>query len=343
MSVIGCGVSFLGDLEIGKTIELAQRAERSGVDSVWISETYFERDAMSTLAAIAYATNRVRIGTGVVPVFTRHPALLAMAFSTLQELSKGRVVAGVGAGVGNVMGDQLAYDYRSPLSAVREAVAIMREMLSGETSSLHGRVFTAQGVRMEPISTLSTKLPDSRGLPIHIAAIGPKMCALAGEIADGVHYAMPTPTVVSKSNEYVNQGVEKAGRDLSDVDRVAWIVSSVHTDSGVARDVAREHVAPALATSIGENLLRQEGFDPGLAQILRSAFERGGLREAIDCISDEVVDTFAAAGTPAQVAEKVRVLCRSGVTHPVLTAYGPHADQVLDVAAHLTQSQTSPK
>lgn len=327
----GCGVSFLGDLSVRTTVDLAVRAEQLGVDTVWMSETYFERDAWTALTAIAASTHRIRVGTGVVPVFMRHPALLAMSFATLNELSGGRAVAGIGTGVGNVVSGQLAYDYSSPLSAMREAIAIMRGMLRGDTVDVAGRIFSARNVTLAGV-------PVSPGLPIQIAALGPKMCALAGELADGVHYDSPTPRLIAELNKCVDAGLEKAGRTDSDFERVAWMISAVHDDENIARNIAKEHIAVALSTALGEHQLEQEDFDPAIAVVLREAIARGGLAEAVRYVSGELVDVFSVAGTPSQVIEKVEALFDAGITHPVLTAYGPFAEHVLPVAARFGRS-----
>lgn len=321
-----CGVSFLGDLSVRSTVNLALRAEELGVDSVWMSETYFERDAWTALAAIAFNTTRVRVGTGVVPIFMRHPALLAMSFATLNELSNGRGVAGVGTGVGNVVSGQLAYDYTTPLSAMREAMAIMRGMLAGETVNLAGRVFSAVDVELAGV-------PIAPEMPIHMAALGPKMCSLAGELADGVHYDSPSPRLIAELNKWVDVGLEKAGRDDTDFERVAWMIAAVHDDQFAAHSVAKEHIAVALSTALGESQLERENFDPGIAEVLRVAMARGGIAEAVRNVSAEMVDIFSVSGTPSQVIDKVEALFDAGITHPVLTAYGPFPERVLPVAA----------
>ncbi|WP_375479812.1 LLM class flavin-dependent oxidoreductase [uncultured Jatrophihabitans sp.] len=327
-------MSFLGDLSVRATVDLAVRAEQLGVDSVWMSETYFERDAWTALAAIAASTHRVRVGSGVVPVFMRHPALLAMSFATLNELTGGRVVAGIGTGVGNVVSEQLSYDYRSPISAMREAITILRAMLAGDTVDVEGRIFSARRVELATV-------PASPKLPIHLAALGPKMCALAGELADGVHYDSPTPRLIADLNKQVDVGLERAGRTSSDFERVAWMICGVHDDEDIAHDIAREHIAVALSTALGEYQLEQEDLDPAIAVVLRQAIARGGLAEAVRHVPRELVDAFSVSGTPSQVIEKVEALFDAGINHPVLTAYGPFAAHVLPVAARFGSADGS--
>lgn len=329
-----CGLSFIGDLSVASTLELAERADELGVESLWMSETYFERDAWTTLAGIALRTKRATLGTGVLPVFMRHPALLAMSFATLDELSNGRAIAGVGTGVGDVVSGQLGYDYSSPLTAMREAIQIIKCMLRGEELDLSGRVFSARNVTLECVRV-------DREIPIHMAAVGPRMCALAGELADGVHFGMPSTRLIPESIAAVKAGAVSTGRDPLGIDYAAWIICAVHEDAGVAKDVAREHVAVVLSTAIGESLLKRDGFDPEVAGRVRRALSSGGMREAVKDVGDDLVDAFAFAGTASQVISKVETLIDAGVTNPVLTAYGPYADRVLPVAARFSGARSS--
>ena len=328
-----CGISFLGDLSVSSTTALAREADELGVNSIWMSETHFERDAWTAMASIAANTRQAKIGTGVVAVFPRHPAMLAMSFATLDELSDGRVIAGIGMGVSDIMSGQLNMDYSSPLNAMREAITILKGMLSGETVNLEGKVFTARNVHL-------AGLPLSREIPLHIAAMGPKMCSLAGELVDGVHFLARTPKMIEDANQHVDEGVHRSGRAGTDVERVAWIIAAVHEDPERARDLAKEHIALVLATALGEYQLEQDNFDPAVAARIRSALTVGGLAAGVKLVSSEMVQKFAAAGRAADVIDKVESLVDAGVTHPVLTAYGPFAGNVLPVAALLSARAT---
>lgn len=336
-----CGVAFLGDLPVPATVELAQQAESLGVGALWLSETHFERNAWTTLVAIALNTDRVTIGTSVVPIFITHPAHLAMSFATLDELSSGRVIAGIGTGVRDLISDKLNYDYSSPLTAMREAITIIRAMLAGETLDFEGRFFSARKVDMARVvyddhlgvEQYPSECRVTREIPIHIAAVGPKMCALAGELADGVHLGMAPSTVIRTANEHVTAGRQKSVRPPGQFDRVHWTIAAVHTDPEIARNVAREHVAYVLTTDLAEFLLEESHFDPAMATAVRQSFAQGGIRDAVTHVTDAMVAKFAAAGTASEVTEKVEEIFDAGVTHPVLVAFGPHAANVLPVAA----------
>lgn len=309
---------------------MAEQADAEGVASVWVAEGYYARDAWTTISAIAHRTERTLIGTGVVPVFTRHPALLAMSFATLDELSNGRVIVGIGSGERDNVSDQLGYNFERPLTAMREAITILRGLLDGEVLDFEGRVFMARKVR------LSAR--PSRRIPIYAAAVGPKMCRLVGELADGVYYPQTSPLFIREANAHVQEGLDKSGREPGSVDIAAMIIASVHEDGAVARQVPKGLLATLLAGPEGGYTLEHNGLDKDQAGVIRGALAAGGVREAVRHVSDEMVSRLTVSGTAPEVMEQVAGLIEAGLTHPVLSALGPHAANVIPVAAKLCSS-----
>lgn len=322
------GIWFAGDLPVAAAAAIAELADRSGVDSVWVAEGHYARDAWTTLSAIALRTERVRLGTGVVPVFTRHPALLAMSFATLDELSGGRVMVGIGSGERNNMRDELGYDFRSPLSAMRESIAILRRMFAGEPVNVEGRIFSARNIRLSVRAR-----PD---IPIYAAAVGPKMLELVGELADGVYYPQTSPLFIREAADRIAAGAERAGRSLDQVDRAAMVIASVHEDPSIARQIPRGLLATLLAVPEGEHILSHNGLDGSQAGRIRHALTTQGMRQAISHVSDEMVDRLTVSGTREQVTAQVAELLDAGLDHPVLSAIGPHAANVVPVAAEFS-------
>lgn len=312
-------------------VDLAREAERAGLDSVWAAEGYYARDAWTSLCAIAAVTERVLLGTGVVPVFTRHPALLAMSFASLDELSNGRAIVGIGSGERDTVGDQLGYDFSRPLAAMREAVQIIRGMLAGETLTFEGRVFRAQGVRL-------VFKPARRRPPIYVAAVGPKMCRLAGEVADGVYYPQTSPVFVREANEHVDAGARATGREPAEIDRAAMIICSVADDGEAAREIPKPLLAALLAVPEGEHILEHNGLDPSRAVAIRETLASQGMRAAIQHVSREMVEILTISGTPAEATAKLQSFAAAGVTHAVLSAIGPHAEQAIAVAAEVRKT-----
>ncbi len=320
------GIWFAGELSVARQVELAVLAEREGLDSVWTAEGYYARDAWTPLVAIAGATTSVLLGTGVVNPFTRHPALLAMSFATLDELSDGRVLAGIGSGERTNIRDELGFEFRSPLSAVRETVEIVRGMLRGDTVHVEGRMLTARNVRL-------WFTPPRRDVPLYVAAVGPKMCRLAGELGDGVYYPQCSPVYVRAANEHVSAGAREAGREPGAVDRAAMIVGSVAEDPAAAREATKGLLAVLLAVPEGEHILETNGLDPAGAEAIRGAFAGEGIRGAVRQVTAEMVDVLTVSGSADEVHERLEGLLDAGVTHVVLSAIGPHADQTVRALA----------
>ena len=167
-----------GGLPPAACVEQAVAAERAGFSSVWFAENPYGRGAWPAATACAVATRRLRIGLGVFNPYNRHPTLMAMEIAAFDELCEGRAVLGIGAGIpSRVSRMQVPTD--RPIAAVRDAVTLTRRLLRGETVTYAGKVFSADGVRLE----LSPRRTD---LPILTAAMGDQALRLCGELADGV-------------------------------------------------------------------------------------------------------------------------------------------------------------
>src|SRR5439155_23232186 len=177
---------------------------------------------------------RVMLGTSVLNPFTRHPAALAMAFATLDELSGGRAVIGIGAGARHQVEGQMGYDGSRPLTALREAIDILEGMAAGEIVECDGEVMTARGVRLI--------IRGARPLPIYVGAVGPKMLQFAGKRGAGAFVPQTSPTFVRAAVEEVAKGAAEAGRDPRDIDIAAMIILSVADDE----ETAQRSVGPLL-------------------------------------------------------------------------------------------------
>ena len=143
------GVSFWPEVfSASDVVKYSREAEKKGYDSVWIAEHYLFRDAFATLGAVALATSRIRLATGVVNPYTRHPAFIAMSVATIDELSNGRAILGIGSGVSFWIEEQMAMKMERPVSVTKESIQVIRRLLSGETVSYKGRTFTLRGMKL---------------------------------------------------------------------------------------------------------------------------------------------------------------------------------------------------
>jgi 5,10-methylenetetrahydromethanopterin reductase len=310
-------------------IECAKKAEEKGYESVWVAEHYLFRDAFSTLGAIASATRRIKLATGVVNPCTRHPALIAMSIATVDEFSGGRAILGIGTGVSSWIEEQMAMKMEKPISVIREAVHIMRKLLSGENVIYDGRVFTLKNTK------LGFKTSQA-SVPIYVAAVGPKMLQLAGEVADGVILtAGCSLKYMTTAIENIKIGAERAGRNLSQIDIVAFLICSVSEDPSVAKDATRELVA-FLLTRPGraEIMLENEILDEKVLNLVRQQVQKGDLKLAGTYLTEAMIDAVTVAGTRQECKKKIQEFRRAHVTLPVINLtkpLGPEVSAALDL------------
>lgn len=224
----------------------AQVAEQLGFDSFWVPEDYAFPGAFSSCAAIAAVTSRIKIGTGVINPFTRHPVLIAMELAALDQISGGRAILGLGASIKLWIEEQMGIRYDKPLSALRDAVAIIRALFAGEQLEYQGRVFTAAGMRfnLEPLRA---------EVPIYLGATAPKALELAGEVADGWFPFGFGPEAVGRAVERIRIGGNRAGRSLSDFAFSALIFTAVADDDQAAREASLRSRRSSVGLRISRN------------------------------------------------------------------------------------------
>src|SRR5512140_2118522 len=228
---------YLQDLHpLREGMDHVRYAEERGFDAVWQAESRLVREATVPLAAFAAVTSRIKVCSGVIPIWTRNVGLLAATFSTLDELAPGRVVLGLGAWW-EPLASKVGVDRRKPIRAMRETVEATRRLLAMERVTYHGEFVHLDDVEIDIVH--GDRSP--KHVPIYIGATGMQMMELAGAIADGVllNYLVG-PGYNQEAMEHLAIGAERAGRDLDDVDRPQLIVCSLDDDRSLALDRARE-------------------------------------------------------------------------------------------------------
>lgn len=313
------GIGFWPDVFAAKEmLKYSIDAEGKGYDSVWIAEHYLFRDAFSTLAAIALQTKRMKLATGVVNPYTRHPALIAMSIATIDELSGGRAILGIGSGVSLWIKQQMAMKMDGPLSVTKEAIEIVKGILAGEEFSYLGQKFTLRGMK------LGFKTIQER-IPVYMAAVGQNALKLAGEIADGVILtAGCSPRYVADAVKIIRMGARNAGRDPSKIDVAAFLICSVSEDSKAAKDRTRELVAFLLARpGRAELMLSEEGMDQKALYLVKREVQKGKLREAGRHVTEAMINSMAVAGTSAECRRMIQKYVEAEATLPVLMLLDP--------------------
>jgi 5,10-methylenetetrahydromethanopterin reductase len=293
-------------------VQHARLAEELGFGICWIPEDLY-RGAFTLAAGIASATSRLEIGLGILNPYVRHPATIAMELGALEELSGGRTVLGIGAGLRGWIEGQLGIAYRKPATAMRETIKIVRALLKGETVNYAGEVFRISNFR------LNFKPPRS-SVPTYLGVLGPKNLAMAGEIADGlILSAMTSPAYARYALEQVRIGAAKAGRSLDDFEVSANLFISISQDERAARDAVKPFLA-ILLSFMGDQtdhpMFTTAGFEPDeIKQFAIAARER---RPAAALVTDKFIDAFAIAGSPERCRAGLAALVDAGLDSPAV-------------------------
>jgi 5,10-methylenetetrahydromethanopterin reductase len=327
---------FTGTPAIPEMVSLAQRAERNGFESVWIAETRITRDAFVPAAVIAHATETIRIGTGIVNVYTRNPVLLAISFLGLNELAPGRTVVGLGSGSPLVLAPQ-GIEYHKPLTRLREYSDAIRQLMRGDSVTVDGDTVTLRDARIEDVLSSDGEALRAE-LPLYLAANGPKAVRYAGGAADGLLTDICLSTeVVEEKLEVLLAGARAAGRTREEIDVGAVLLCSPHEDEQIGREAARPVIGLYLGAmpSIGDEI----GLAPDLCASITQALYEHGPAGAARLVPDEAVDRLAAAGTPAQCLKRIDEYRAAGADFVVLAPVETAIESTVDLLALTTQSR----
>jgi 5,10-methylenetetrahydromethanopterin reductase len=300
------GLSLSNEGPVAETVAAAVHAEELGFAEVWLPESRHGRGAFTVASYVAAATSRIDIGIGIVNPFWRHPSLIAMEAATLHEASAGRLKLGVGAALWTLraLGEADARTER-PLAAMVEALRVLRSLLqSGE--GVDGNIFT---VRADATLDFSPVSP----IPIYVGAVNAGMLRASGRWADGVELgAIVSPGYVAWAWEQISAGAAAAGRDPATLDLASNVLVSVDADRRAARDAVREVLA-YYAGRVEPVVLSTSGADPDEIERLRTATIEGGVAAGIGYVTDGLIDAFAAAGDPDEVADRLRAYAQAGL------------------------------
>jgi 5,10-methylenetetrahydromethanopterin reductase len=290
-----------------------QAAETHGFDSLWVTERYFHEETAALLGYLAASTTTLRLGVGVVNPYTRHPALTAMAAATLDRISGGRMLLGLGRSERDVIEARLGIPYGHGRDTVEAAVDLIRRLLAGESVAEGGGRFRLNGAKL-------AIRPARDTVPIYLAAIGPKALRLAGRIADGVLLnAYVSPAYVRWAVGVLHEAARAAGRDPAAIDVACMLVVRLTDDPGALMPASRERLVRLLAEPhVGEILLETSGFDPAIAARIRAAVAAGERPRAVALVDDAMVASCYLLGSAARCRERIAAYRAAGVDAPLL-------------------------
>jgi len=314
-------------VEPAATIRFAQDAEAAGFHSVWKGEASWGNGPM-TLAAVARETEEIGLATGIANVFSRSPSLIAMSVATLELLSDGRSLLGLGVSTPTMVERWHGLAFERPLRRARETIEICRQAFDGGTLEYEGEVFDVgpYGVGFDI---------EREHVPIYNAAMGETNCRLTGEFADGWVPAFVPLSQLDEPIAAIGEGARDAGRDPDSIVKAPMVGTAVHEDPEVAKEHARDFLAQEMA--MGYNRLAEQY---GYGEPANAAFERwrdGDREGASRAITDEMLEEFAVYGTPAQCRDRVADYADAGadvfVCFPPYSAPPEITDNIIDAFA----------
>ena len=322
---IGLQVGFAGSpAEREDIVKRVQIAEDLGVESVWVAEAW-GRDAFSMLTHLALTTKKIGLGTAIVNVFSRTPAVLAMTFGTLDELSGGRAIIGLGSSGANVVEHWHGVPFEKPATRLREYVEIITMIMRRQKLMYDGKVFKMQ-------RGFTAQFPVFRDhIPTYIASITPKSMVQTGEVADGwIPIYWPKDKIAS-GVETLMEGARKAGKTRADITVAPAIVLQVTDDA--SEETIRAQARAPIAFYVGRmgtyyyEMLNRHGFEEEVAAI-QAAWAARDAKAAAAAVSDRMLDQTAVVGPFDKCREDLDERRALGVDLPIINMPGRDAGEM---------------
>ena len=334
MNEIGLAINSRGETSDEEIIAIAKLADDLGYHSFWTSESW-GRDAFTILAMIACHTENIRLATGIVNIYSRTPALLAQTIASLDIISNGRAILGLGSSGKVVVEGWHGVPFNSPLARTREYIEIIRKALSGAPVNHQGKFYQMDRFRM--ISP-----PVQQRLPIYVASLGPKNLALTGELADGWLPVWANRERLPDLKEQISVGAAKSGRSINDVTIAPYLMcytSASAEDLEHGAQLLRAHMAYYIGGmgSYYFDSFSRAGFEAE-ATAVRDAWASRDREQAANAVSDRMLESVVVLGDAQQCQDQIAGFRKTGVDIPVATF--PHGMELS--AIHRTIAALAP-
>lgn len=326
------GLFLQDDFSLQQSLDYVKYAEARGFESVWQSEVRLVRDCVVPMAAYAATTMRIRIGSGVMNIWTRNPATIASEMLGLDDLAQDRIMCGLGSWY-DPLAASVGINRNKHLLAMREVLTTTRKLLNMERVTYRGEFVTLRDISLD----IQSGRTEPRRIPLYIGAIGPKMIALAGEIADGIllNYLV-SPQYNEMALNQLDIGAQKGGRSIHSIERPQLIVCSVNTDRSKAINAARKLVTQYIVQQ--PQLMRANGVPQSLiddlSQVVSNPADKSQISYAQRLVSDDIVQLVTASGTPEEARAKVREYIQAGATAAILYPLGQDVRSMIDAFAN---------
>ena len=311
-------------------IDLVEIAEGVGFGAFWKGESN-STDPLVLISAAAGRTKTIKLGTAIYHIYGRSPVTLGIQSATLQDLSGGRLLLGLGVANKSIAGWHGGV-FDCPLKRAREYVEIVRKVAAGERVEYEGEIYQT-GKRFQ----LSWK-PSYPNVPIYLAGLGPQMTKLVGKIADGVVINMATPAKIREIAARVREGAREAGRDPSKIEIIAKSRVSLNPDRALVRSRLRQVLTFYNIADHYSDMLRGMGFESEVNAI-QAAFQEGGFKAAMAALTDSYMDKLPVVpGTSIEeIKEKLLPIVEAGATRLVIP-YVPVTEPAVEDARRFLQA-----
>ncbi len=320
------GVELLPNRSVDELVELACREEEAGFDRVWVADHFNNRNIYCVLTAIAVETSVVELGPGVTNPYVVHPAITASAVSTVDEVSSGRAILGLGAGDRTTL-NRLGLDWDRPVTRTEEAINVIRRLVGGERLSHDCDFFELDNAKLDV---------GVREIPVYVGGQGPKMLEMAGRVGDGVLINASHPRDISFGVKRVQKGRRDSVVD-GEIDIAAHTCFSIDRDREEAVRAVKPVVAFVAATA-PEHVLERHEISLGLRDRVREHLKENDFNGAKELVSSRMVDAFSVTGTPSECRERIERLIDVGVDSIVIgSPYGPSTNRSLNLLEEIIQ------
>src|SRR5215467_9238835 len=314
MTRLGVVLAPFATLPAAEFVAVARETEARGYHAAWTGEAA-GYDAITLMATIAAHTERLHVGSAVVPVQTRTPVVLGQTAATLSHLAPGRVHLGIGLSSKVIVGDWHGLAFAPSIQQIREAVQVIRMVASGERVNFEGKFYRVKNFRL-------AAPPPSPPVRVVLAALGPEMLELAGEIADGVVLNWIPPETVPVSIEHLEIGAKKAGRTLADFEIASFIRTRVTDDRAAARESLARDITGYATVDAYASFFRTAGFGEEV-DLVNAAWRAGDRSGAVKQVSPRFLDGLGVVGPEAFCRERIAEFTRAGLTQPVIVPFAP--------------------
>ena len=323
-------LNFAAHYPAAGIVELSPLIEQAGFGAFWKGESN-STDPLVLISGIAARTKNLKLGPAIYHVYGRSAVTMGIQAATLQDLSGGRLLLGLGVANKTIAGWH-GGTFDRPLRRIREYVEIVRKTAAGERVEYKGEIYNT-GQRFQ----LSWK-PQHPTFPIYLAGLGPKMTHLTGEIADGVFINMAIPSKIREIAARVREGAVAAGRDPGKIDICAKVRVTLHPDRAVARSRLRQVLTFYNIADFYSDMLKASGFEPEVLTV-QEAFRKGGFKAAQEQITDAYMDKLPVIpGTSIEeIKERLKPFVAAGVTRLVVP-YVPVSEPVIDDARRFVEA-----